>query len=230
MPKNTQNTQDNKNISLSQFPKQIYVIRHGEKPDDKNIPDLTIQGVARAHYLINYWKNQNIPNPDIIYCYKNGNGLRNRSYQLMTPLATNYNIYINADFEDDKEEDKMISHVFKNNPGKIVLICWEHTNIPLIVKLIYDALSDQNTQNTQNTQNAMKKQFKYWALDPLHGIIKSKSKTKNADSDNDDDLYSLTVLIDTNTKELTGFSQSNNFISNVYLLNDPVKLLFSLVG
>src|SRR5437868_1396817 len=198
------------------LPKQIYIIRHGEKPDDRSIPDLSIQGLARAHYLINYWKNQNLPNPDIIYCFRNGHGLRNRSNQVMTPLSIIHNIKINSEFKDDKEEKEMVDHVMKNNANQIVLICWEHNNIPLVVKFIYDILAEQDID-----KNIMKNNLKYWSLDPENGVtVKSKSKSKSPE--NDHDLYSLTLSIDVESKQLTGLSQSNNFLNNVHLTDEPV--------
>lgn len=198
-----------------QFPKTIYIIRHGEKPNDKDIHELSIKGVARAYYLVNYWTNgKNYPSimkPDIIYCFVNSHGLDNRSYQLMLPLIQQHAIPVNTSFKDDKDEKSMVQHVMSNNPGKTVLICWEHSNIPMVISLIYDQLCVDNT---------MSDKFKYWALDPENG-----AGTKNKD---DRDLYSLTISIDTLTGRLDGYSQSNNFLNNVLLLDEPIKKLFTI--
>src|SRR5438874_6695406 len=115
--------------------------------------------------------------PDIIYCFVNTYGLQNRSYQLMLPLIKQHNIPVNTDFKDGRDEKLMVNHVMTSNPGKIVLICWEHSNVPLVISSIYDKLS---------TNDTMSDKFKYWALDPTNGI----------NSKNDDNLYSLTILID----------------------------------
>lgn len=193
----------------------IYIVRHGEKPDDKSVNDLSIQGVARANYLVNYWINQNISNPTIIYCFKNGNGIKNRSYELMAPLSYKYNIPINSDFKDKKDEKDLVDHIMSSN-DKIILICWEHSNIPLIVKLIYDKMAGGDSD--------IKNKFKYWALDPENGKSVKGKKT------DDEDLYSLTLLIDTGTHLLTGFSQSDNFANKVLLIEEPVKTLFTING
>lgn len=213
---NSDDSYDSNNIRIDpgRFPKNIYVIRHGEKPNDKDIHELSIKGVARAYYMINYWtnsNNQSIVRPDIIYCFVNSYGLGNRSYQLMLPLIRHSNIPVNTNFKDDKDEKSMVLHVMSNNPGKTVLICWEHSNIPLVIGLIYDQLFVNNT---------MRDRYKYWALDPTNG-----ADTKNKD---DGDLYSLTILIDTSTGRLDGYSQSNNFLNNVLLLDEPIKNLFTI--
>ncbi len=196
------------------LPKTIYVIRHGEKPNDDKKIDLSVHGFSRSKYLINYWNNQNVPNPDIIYCFKNNNGIQNRSYELMEPLNKQYNIPINCDFRDKKDESKMVEHVLTKNEDKIVLICWEHENIPLVINLIYGYISKENI---------MSEKFKYWALNTEQGII-NKSK-----HDNDSELYSLTIMIDPLTRLLTGISQSDKFENNI-LLDEPIKILFTIQG
>jgi hypothetical protein len=206
MPKNKQKKDDRS----STFPKKIYIIRHGEKPDEDS-HDLSIQGVARAHYLTDYWVNQHVPNPDIIYCFKK-NGTENRSDQLMVPLSYKYNIPINSNYTDKKDEDKLVEDVLSNNADKIVLICWEHNNIPLIVKLIYDKLSKKNVMNTA---------FQYWSTDPKNGVSGGK---------NDSSLYSLTLLIDTESLVLTGSNQSDNFMDDVLLAEVPINTLFTING
>ena len=213
MPKNKE---EKPIVSKSNFPKKIYIIRHGEKPDDEDIPDLSIQGVTRAHYLIDYWTKQNVPNPDIIYCFRNKHGIRNRSYELMTPLSEKYKIKVNSDFRDKADEKVLVDHVMSNNADKIVLICWEHKNISFIIKSIYDILTKNNN---------IDKKIKYWSLDPSRGVNYKSDKFED-----DHELYSLTIMIDVESRLLTGLSQSNIFINDTFLKEQPINILFSIDG
>jgi hypothetical protein len=195
------------------FPRTIYILRHGEKPDDKEIPDLTIQGVARAYYLPKHWQTEGYAKPDVIFCFRNAHGTQNRSVELMTPFCHENAIPMNVDFAENADEDKLVAHVMTQTTGKTVLICWEHNNIPKIVAGIFEILSQ-----SLGVKNSMKDKFRFWALDPTNG----------KGGQNDGHLYALTLRIDTSSLELKGMSQSTNFVNQVLLLETPTTVLFEL--
>lgn len=184
------------------LPKEIIIIRHGEKPKDSNFFGLSQQGLARSVYLVDYFlhpvevNNQQIYDvPDLIYCFNTHNGV-NRSKQLMQPLIDT-GISYDGDFvDDDTGTTNLVNDLFTSkNINKVLLICWEHSFIPSLIQQIGNKLS--------NGQNIYEK-FRYWATNPKKGV----------NNKNDDDLYSLTVVIQTNDLSLKCVNQSDTFTKN----------------
>jgi hypothetical protein len=188
------------NINMSNhLPKQIIVIRHGEKPSDDKNPNLSIKGVARSKYLIDYFLNPVIEGaynkPDIIYVYNIHKGA-NRSRELMQPLI-DLKIPYNMDYDDSKKgTHDLVKDVFsKHNDNKTVLICWEHNIIPDIINEIGD-----------NIKKNLFDKFRSWSNNPTG-------------KKGDDDLYSLTIIIDPHNKQLIGINQSDDFSEDHTILN-----------
>src|SRR5689334_312871 len=139
------NNDGNINISMPKnIPKQIIIIRHGEKPTNEDDPNLSVFGYARSKYLVNYFLNPVIENtynkPDIIYVYNVHDGI-NRSKELMQPLIDR-GIPYNMNHDDDKKGTAdMVDDVFnKHNKNKTVLICWEHNIIPYMINEVGDRI------------------------------------------------------------------------------------------
>jgi len=193
------------------LPKQIIILRHVEKDaDKKSNKGASKAGLARANYLADFLLGENpfFSRPDIIYCFNKHNEF-NRSVQAMMPTIKIGHYppeCVNLEYNNDEEEtNKMIASLFsKENSGKVVLICWEHKIIPYIVKSIGKII------------NTNFKEFKSWNNNPP----KDKDQPDN---------YSLTVVINTTTKELIGINQSNKFSPDESVLHpDKVGVLFKM--
>ena len=193
------------------LPREIIIIRHGEKTEDKNFFGLSQKGLARSIYLLDYFTNpveingKHVYNkPDIIYCFNKHDGL-NRSKQLMQPLIDSGIVYNIESNNDKKGTEQMVDDLFNDkNKDLTLLVCWEHTIIPDLVQMIGKKIS--------GNKNIYKK-FKYWSTDPAKG--------KHGESDNS--LYSLTVVIDPLNHTLRCVNQSDNFNKACSLLKKADK-------
>jgi hypothetical protein len=218
---------DTKEESTPTLPKQLIVIRHGEKnksAKSKDNPGCSKAGLARANYLADFFLTPNsiFQKPDIIYVFqktKKPDPLLNRSVQLATPLIKIGQYQpnqVNSEFDDGKgDTTKMVNDIFSpSNAGKVVLCIWEHSEIPNIIQEAGKIIAA-----AQGHSKPLFSHFKGWNLDP----------TKAKD---DGDLYSLTVVINTATSNLVAINQSNNFSKDESVLNpDPTsftKILFSM--
>ena len=137
-------------------PRQILVIRHGEKPPPSGPPagikddgredhhSLVVRGWQRAGALAHFFRaaaDPAIQTPDSIYAppLKGGDGDHGRPHQTVIPLAQRLGVEIDARFGLD-EEAEMVADVRAR--GGVVLICWEHKRIPIIANAI---LGDETT-------------------------------------------------------------------------------------
>ncbi len=119
-------------------PAQVIFIRHAEKPE--NGSELSEKGWKRAEALV--WFFQTSPavtqrgTPFAIYAAAPKNEDSSiRSIQTVTPLANALNKKINTDFT--RGQTHKIAVDIMENPaytGKMVLVCWQHTNIIEIVR------------------------------------------------------------------------------------------------
>jgi len=199
------------------MPKEIIVIRHGEKPKDKKDQNLSTEGVARSHYLVDYFLHpvvdaNNKPYydvPQLIYVF-NKHKNQNRSAELAKFLIDS-GIPSNANFNDDKKDTlAMVDDLFKSeNDDKTLLVIWEHTLIPFLIQAIGSKIKKNLFHN-----------FNYWSVDPING---KKGK-------DDGHLYSMTVVIDPKNKSAIGVQQSDDFNSTGTVLTDipEHKILFTL--
>ena len=120
---------------MSTIPRQILIIRHGEKPGDPANDDavsdvnLSTRGYERAGALAPY-----IPAtfgaPDFLFATQ-ASKHSNRPVETITPLAAALNLTIDAKHADDdypQLADELLSNA--KYAGKLVLICWHHGKIP----------------------------------------------------------------------------------------------------
>jgi hypothetical protein len=120
-------------LTAAAAPKHVIIIRHAEKPENKNANDggLSPEGRERAQKLVGYFENtlaNNYGLPVAIYTFHNKpDGKRSRGIQTVTPLGASLAIPPDSTFEEGAERD-LINSILKNNSydGKTVLICWEH--------------------------------------------------------------------------------------------------------
>ena len=117
-------------------PAEIIVIRHGEKPADKENPHLSPEGIRRAEELVTFMTTD--PGitkggaPAVIYATrttKDDDG--QRTQETVAPLARALKLEVQTPYLG-KEYRKLAKAVLKNPAlvGKRILICWNHENLP----------------------------------------------------------------------------------------------------
>ncbi|KAG9253634.1 uncharacterized protein F5Z01DRAFT_657806 [Emericellopsis atlantica] len=103
----------------------VYLIRHGEKPDDEGI-GLSPQGVQRAQCLRSVFGAGSQYNIGHIMAqeYK-ASGKRKRPYDTVLPLANDLGLTV--DVSCDRDDEKCVADVVDDYKGSgNILICWEH--------------------------------------------------------------------------------------------------------
>jgi hypothetical protein len=110
---------------------KVVIIRHAEKPE--NGDNLSCQGQNRALALAKILQ-QKIGIPDYIYVPSldlNIATKHSRMFQTITPFAIKFNLPINSKF-NEKDIRKVAKNVLDKNG--IVLLVWDHSEIPKLVK------------------------------------------------------------------------------------------------
>jgi broad specificity phosphatase PhoE len=121
-------------------PAQVIIIRHGEK--SLTGPDLDPRGYQRAQDLVEFFKTDKAMlqygTPAAIYAMEpkhEGNPNKTpsslRAVETVQPLANALNLTI-RDNAINTDYEAVVSEVMQNPQynGRMVLICWEHKNIP----------------------------------------------------------------------------------------------------
>ncbi|KAJ5216742.1 uncharacterized protein N7469_011607 [Penicillium citrinum] len=114
--------------SLATASPTVYLIRHGEKPDDGN--GLNAQGLQRAQCLRSVFGSSSQYNIGHIMAQTpKSNGKRQR------PLDTDFTV----DTSCDRDDSKCVKDVVKGYVGSgNILICWEHDALTDIVEELGD--------------------------------------------------------------------------------------------
>jgi len=115
--------------SATTRPSVILIIRHAEKPESDDDPNLTSKGYERAKALAEVIP-KHFCTPDFIWATARSKH-SNRPFETVTPLAkalhlTILNQYADADFAK-------LAHDLLTDPtygGKTILVCWHHGEIP----------------------------------------------------------------------------------------------------
>ena len=110
---------------------RVIIIRHGEKP--KTGDNLTCQGENRARELpaVLYRK---FGKPAFAYVPKLGSGSATkhaRMFQTLAPMAVRYNLAVNSAFSGDAYPE--VADNVRQKTGSVLMV-WNHTNIPSLVK------------------------------------------------------------------------------------------------
>lgn len=113
---------------------KVVIVRHGEKPPkDKDNGNLSCDGLNRSLKLPAVIVTKfGVPNH--IYAPELSSGSRtghSRMFQTATPLAALYNLKINTKFDEDDTDDAADDVKSKK---KVVLMVWEHSQIPSLAK------------------------------------------------------------------------------------------------
>jgi len=121
-------------------PAQIILLRHAEKPNEGII--LSEQGYRRAKLLPLFFKQHPLlstfgPPVAIFAAAPKKPGLSIRSIQTMIPLANVFNLNINENFTKN-DIHQLVGTIFSTPAyhGKMIIICWDRSGIPVIAKLL----------------------------------------------------------------------------------------------
>ena len=128
---------------------KIMLIRHAEKPDDKDggvdqkgnadKHDLIVRGWQRAGALVQFFANPRDPNgpikrPATIFATEPATGSESkRPLHTVTPLKQWLDIAIDSTIAEGSEQDLVNKAIASNG---VVLIAWHHEKIPAIANLI----------------------------------------------------------------------------------------------
>lgn len=196
------------------LPRQLIIIRHGEKPTTGAI-GLSPQGIARANYMMKYF---GIPQsilynkPDHVRMFGQHAG-DNRSTGLMMPFIQKYSIPHDIQFKDDSTDTLAMVHDTMSGKfvDKSVCICWEHTQIAPLIREFGKLIMIPNRLSL----------FKYWSVNP----------TPDKATKDDGKLYNSTIIIDPKTGSLVAVNQSDDFVTEegeIYLRDVPIVKQYSL--
>jgi hypothetical protein len=130
----------------SKYPREILMIRHAEKPDEKGDPHLTSRGAARAAALPSLFlipptfptKPPTFARPDILFAAKTS-GNSSRPIETITPLSRALSDLHIHDKHKDDDFQAVADEIFgspKIFGGKTILICWHHGKMPKLARAI----------------------------------------------------------------------------------------------
>ena len=124
-------------LTLGAVPAQIILIRHGEKPSDPLLPNLSQGGYERSGALSYFFSLDplvlDFGFPAAMFATKPFS-LTHREIETLAPTAQKFGLPIHAPFFFS--ETDQISELILNDQkleGRSVLICWEHHVIPDLV-------------------------------------------------------------------------------------------------
>jgi hypothetical protein len=113
---------------------KVVIIRHGEKPDSGD--NLSCQGQYRALKLADVLTKQ-IGKPDFTYVPTIGTGKSHttsvRMFQTVSPFAIKHNLIVNSTFKETKVTAAAADVLTRRG---LVLMVWEHGNIPPLAKAL----------------------------------------------------------------------------------------------
>ncbi|KAF0687412.1 Aste57867_20848 [Aphanomyces stellatus] len=115
---------DDLEIEHVKLNKYIYLIRHGEKPDDEDDKYLSPRGEQRAACLAAKWKAAGFTN---LYCpdFDPDTNKRGRACQTLRPLSKAIPLPLNSDFDRD-DPDGVAAALLEAVQDGPVLLAWEH--------------------------------------------------------------------------------------------------------
>jgi phosphohistidine phosphatase SixA len=120
---------------MADKPKTILVMRHAEKPQDPDDPDLTKDGHARAIKLATFIPD-NFGKPDFIFAAAITRHSA-RPYETVRPLSKVTGVGIDATIADN-DYDALAKELLTKSKyaGKLVVVCWHHGNIPPLMRYL----------------------------------------------------------------------------------------------
>jgi phosphohistidine phosphatase SixA len=116
-------------------PHIVMIIRHAEKPDAEDDPNLSPRGYERAEALATVIPAR-FPRPDFLIATKRSKG-SDRPIETITPLSKALKEKIDSKFKDDEVAE--VAEAVLHDPrysGKTVLIAWHHGKIPELARAL----------------------------------------------------------------------------------------------
>ena len=129
-------------LQIFSTPAYVIVIRHGEKPKDKDAKHLSAAGEERARRLVDFVKSNpelaRIGAPQILVAThptEDGGGLRTK--ETLVPLSETLKVPVETPYESDHPK-RLASMLLseKMYEGKNILISWTHEQIPALIKAL----------------------------------------------------------------------------------------------
>lgn len=121
-------------LAQTQVALKIVIIRHGEKPDSGD--NLSCQGQYRALKLADVLTQQ-IGKPNFTYVPTIGTGKSSttsvRMFQTVSPFAIKHNLHVNSAFKETNVSAAATDVLTRRG---LVLMVWEHGNIPPLAKAL----------------------------------------------------------------------------------------------
>ncbi|VUC35599.1 unnamed protein product [Clonostachys rosea] len=128
--------------SLAVCKPTLYMIRHGEKPDDGSV-GLSPEGEQRAQCLRTVFGSSSQYNIGYVIAqeYKES-GKRKRPYDTVAPVASDLGLEV--DTSCDRDDSKCVKKLIKNYEGDgNILLCWQHGQMNNIL----EALGAEDIEN-----------------------------------------------------------------------------------
>jgi hypothetical protein len=123
-------------------PAVVFIIRHAEKPAERDNPDLTPTGFQRAAALPSLFLQQpgssslpRLPRPAALFASAPAKH-SNRPIETITPLSQALHLRINADYADIETGPLAKEILSGRYAGKVVLVCWHHGEIPHLAQAL----------------------------------------------------------------------------------------------
>ena len=129
-----ESSHDGKSSGLSNA--VVLIVRHGEKPADGR--ELTAVGQARANALAGYFKEFKLDGQPLkLDCLLAAadSKVSERPRLTLEPTSKLLGLPINTSF-DDTQFKKMAEEIRSKPPGRRILICWHHGEIPQLVQAL----------------------------------------------------------------------------------------------
>ena len=117
------------------MPTEVILLRHAEKPDDEQSPELAHKGRVRAAALSEYLPHR-FGAPTFLFATK-PSPVSNRPVLTLNPLSEALGLPIDTSFQD--EEYKLLAQeiVSQSRFGDArVIICWHHGKIPELARAL----------------------------------------------------------------------------------------------
>jgi phosphohistidine phosphatase SixA len=116
-------------VPSAQPGERILIMRHAEKPDDDDNPNLTPAGYRRAANLATYIP-EKYGRPDFIFAASTSKNSA-RPFETLVPLSQKTGVPIDTEFKD-KDYDRLAYVLTHDNrfANKLVVVAWHHGKIP----------------------------------------------------------------------------------------------------
>lgn len=204
---------------------RIILLRHGEEPKFKDVEGkekhqlshedsligLTLQGAARAYYMPRLIKKIIENNKFQLHTYTNYDHIEENGHKCEAPVSRSYfttqllqsspNCSSIVLYNKSQNIYELVRNLEDNiKTHKYIIVCWEHTQIPIIVQKLLNLEHEPNYDNTVkdigSKLDKIKKKEKYVTNKQLASIVRcandlkeDNEKIKNEAINLEDDLY-----------------------------------------